>query len=115
MTERTARTIGVLGMVLVILTIPVYFLDLLVVSPAVNHCPAQPGDNRAIVLWVLYFGVFLWLAGLVLSVIAITQRPSRASGIGGLIMALVIPIGALMGSYVLLGGDCFIPAAIGAG
>jgi hypothetical protein len=109
MSERTARIIGLLGAVLVVLTIPLYFVDLLAVSPAVNHCPAEPGDNRDIVLWVFMAGIVLWLAGLVLSVIAITQRPSRPIGIIGTILALVVPFAALLGAYLLLGGDCFLP------
>ena len=115
MSERTARTLGMVGVALIVLTIPIYFVDLLLVSPAVDHCPAEPGDNRDIVLWVLMAGVVAWVAGLVLSVIAITQRPSRAIGIGGVIIALVVPLGAAMGSYLLLGGDCFVPAGLGIG
>ncbi len=107
MTERTARTFGILGLVLVVLTIPIYFLDLLVVSPNVRHCPAQATDNADIILWVLGIGVLCWLVGVVFAIIAVTQRPSRASGIGTLVIALVIPVGTVMGSYLLLGGDCF--------
>ena len=112
MSERTARTIGILGVLLVILTIPIYFLDLLLVSPAVDHCPAQPTDNRDIVLWVYLAGVALWAAGIVLSIIAITQRPSRVTGIVTIILAAAIPFAALPGMYILLGGDCFVPAAM---
>lgn len=110
MNESVARTLGILGLVLVILTIPVYFIDLLAVSPAVDHCPAQPGDNRSIVLWVFLGGVALWVVGVVFSGIAITQRASRAVGIAGAIVALLVPFGALLGLYLLLGGDCFAPS-----
>ncbi len=112
MTERTAHLIGVLGLVLVILTIPIYFLDLLVVSPAVDHCPARAGDNPDLVLWVFFAGIVVWLVGVALSIVAVTQRTSRAAGIGALIVAVVIPIGALMGAYLLLGGDCFVAATL---
>jgi hypothetical protein len=110
MSERTARTLGIVGIVLVILTIPVYFLDLLVVSPAVDHCPAEPGDNRSIVLWVFIAGVVMWAVGVVFSAIAITKPASRAYGIGGAVIALVVPLGALLGLYLLVGGDCFVPS-----
>ena len=109
MSERTARTLGMVGMALVVLTIPIYFLDLLLVSPAVDHCPAEPTDNRNIVLWVFIAGAVMWVVGVVFAGIAITQRPSRTIGIVTAIVALVIPLGALPGMYLLLGGDCFIP------
>lgn len=115
MTERTARRLGMIGMVLVVLTIPVYFLDLLVVSPAVDHCPAEPGDNRNIVLWVFIAGVVMWVVGVIFAGIAITKPTSRVIGIGTAVIALAVPVGALFGLYLLLGGDCFVPAPEGLG
>jgi hypothetical protein len=110
MSERAARIIGLVGALLIVLTIPIYFIDLMAVSPAVDHCPAQPGDNRDIVLWVFAAGILLWFVGLVLSIIAITQRASRPIGIIAAVLAVMIPFGAMFGAYLLLGGDCFIPA-----
>ena len=104
MTDRTARTIGILGVLLVILTIPVSFLDLLVVAPGSKPCEGE--GTGQLVMAIFGFGVLLWVAGVVLSGIAISQRISRFIGIGGVLIAVLLGFMAFFGLFRLVAGEC---------
>ena len=107
MSERAARTIGILGVLLVLLTIPVYFLDLMVFAPDSKPCEGEgTGD---LVMGIFWFGVLLWVAGVVLSGIAISQRISRFIGIGGIVIAVLLAFMAIFGLFLLTAGAC-VPA-----
>lgn len=104
MTERTARLIGILGVLLVVLTIPVYFVDLLVVAPDSKPCEGE--GTGGLVMALFGFGVLLWVAGVVLSGIAISQRVSRFIGIGGMVIAVLLAFTAFFGLFLLTAGEC---------
>jgi len=111
MTERTARTIGIVGVLLVILTIPVYFVDLLVFAP--DSKPCQGEGTGGLVMLVFGFGVLLWVAGVVLCGLAISQNSSRFTGITGIVIALALAFMALFGLFLLTAGECVPePAAL---
>ena len=104
MSERTARRLGIIGVVLILLTIPVYFLDLLVFAP--DSKPCEGGGTGGLVMAIFWFGVLLWLAGVVLSGIAISQRISRFIGIGGVVIAALLAFMAVFGLFLLTAGEC---------
>jgi hypothetical protein len=111
MTERTARRLGMLGVVLILLTIPVYFLDLLLVAPNSKQCDGTGHED--LVTLVFGFGVLLWLAGVVLSGIAVSKKTSRFTGIGGLFIALLLAFVSIFGLFLLVAGECVPePAAL---
>lgn len=104
MSERIARRLGILGVLLVILTIPVYFFDLLVIAPDSKPCEGE--GTGGLVMAIFGFGVLLWVAGVVLSGIAISQRISRFIGIGGMFIALLLALMAFFGLFLLVAGEC---------
>lgn len=104
MSERTARRLGIIGVLLILLTIPVYFLDLLVFAPDSKPCEGE--GTGGLVMLVFGFGVLLWVAGVVLSGIAISQRTSRFTGIGGVFIALLLAFMAFFGLFLLTAGEC---------
>jgi hypothetical protein len=104
MSERTARRLGLIGVLLVLLTIPVYFFDLFVFAPGSKPCEG-PGSGN-VVLAVFWAGVLLWVAGVVLSCIAISQRSSRFIGMGGVFIALLLGFMAFFGLFLLTAGEC---------
>jgi hypothetical protein len=111
MSERTARRIGILGVLLVLATIPVYVLDLLVFAP--DSKPCEGGGTGDLVMLVFWSGVVLWVAGVVLSGIAISQRSSRFIGIGGVFIAALLAFMAVFGLFLLTAGACVPePAAL---
>ena len=104
MSERTARRLGILGVLLVILTIPVYILDLLVFAPDSKPCEGE--GTGQLVMAIFGFGVLLWIAGVVLSGIAISQPVSRFIGIGGVVIAVLLAFLAFFGLFILTAGEC---------
>ena len=104
MTERTARRLGIIGLVLILLTIPVYFIDLLAVAPNSKQCDGSGHED--LVRLVFGIGFLFWLAGLVLSIIAITKPTSRGTGIGGVVIAIALAVITPFGAFLLVGGEC---------
>ena len=104
MSERTARRLGIIGVLLILLTIPVYILDLMVFAPGSKPCEGEgTGD---LVMAVFGVGVLLWVAGVVLSGIAISQRISRFIGVGGVFIAVLLAFMAIFGLFLLTAGEC---------